>query len=450
MMTDQNFWQWVWRKNSIIKKYGSAGPPLVLRYVTAQQVLYFWQSLTFKLNMALPAFASYATAGASSARYAYETVGAPPARNAYATAGVPPARNAYATAGVPLARYAYATVGAPPARYAYATVGATSARYGKEGLASASIRAGVTLPEAAAFFREYPCAVTVIKERQGLKAPAGSPHLGDAAIKRAKLFPLSDIERYAWQSTQQTLAIWHNKAVGQVKFSQGSIAASQSTTRVIRSPVNKLPVKITDSQWRPVLVGVPIKVVSPMTIKASVTTMPTATAIESSVAVMQTPNTAGYATEAIRYAWVVAGVAQNSATHSPRSVNCQLKSRGKGPLAEVHLKNTPGYRSRSDLVSHTSAVHAHALDYTTAVDNTPPSVEIIHAAATSVHEPVEIIHVPATTTYKPATTVQAPDSTVRGITIPSTASAVDISRLAEQVYRVIEGKIIREKERRGM
>ncbi|WP_068964571.1 hypothetical protein [Desulfosporosinus sp. BG] len=115
MMTDQTFWQWVWRKNSIMKKYGSAGPPLVLRYVVAaQQVLYFWQSLTLRLNVALPAFVSYATVGAPLAMYAYATVGAPLAMYAYATVGAPPARYAYATAGVPPARYAYATAGAPP------------------------------------------------------------------------------------------------------------------------------------------------------------------------------------------------------------------------------------------------------------------------------------------------------------------------------------------------
>ncbi|ODA40665.1 hypothetical protein [Desulfosporosinus sp. BG] len=337
-----------------------------------------------------------------------------------------------------------------PTRYAYATAGAPLARYATAGLSSAGIRGVVTLPEDAAFFRKYPWAVTANKERQGLKAPTGPSLLGDAAIKRVKLFTSSDIERFALQKTVQTLVTWHNKAVRRVGFSQGPIAASQLTTRVFLSSVNESLEKITDLQWRLVMAGAPIKVASPMTIKASVTTMPTVTAIESSVAVKQTPNAAGYTTEAIRYVRVVAGVAQNSATQLPRSVSWLLKSRGKGPLAEVHLKNTPGYRLHSALVSHTSAVHVHALDYTTAVANTPPSVEIIHAVATSVHEPAEIVHVPATTTYKPATTVQASDSTVRGITIPSTASAVDISRLAEQVCRVIEGKITREKERRGM
>ena len=480
MMSDQFFWQWICRKNSIMKKYGPAGPPLVLRHITAaQRVLHFWHSVTFRLN---------AAAGRSSSEYVA----------AGRTSSV------YATEGRSFSRYA----AAGRASFVYPTAGPSSFRYAIAGWPSSRFESRVISPVATALLWESLRLVTALKEHQGLKAPAGPLPLGDAAIKRVKLFPSPDIERYAPQKTLQTLAIWHNKAVGQVGFSQTFAAASLLSTRAFYSPVNESLVTVSDLPW-PVMFGYPIKVASPMTIKSSATAMHTATSIERSTAVKQARYTAEYATETIRYVPALAGVAQNSVGQAPGSVNRPLTSRGKGSVADVNDTNIIGYRSRTALASHshTSVFHTHAL-YTTTAANIPLSAEIIHAtaktvhepveikrisaitihkpaeikhtpamtihesleikhfSATAIHEPAEIIHAaatpfhepmkikhasdPATTIYKPSTIVQAPDSTVQGITAPSTASVAEISRLADQVYRIIEGKLTREKERRGM
>lgn len=177
------------------------------------------------------------------------------------------------------------------------------------------------------------------------------------------------------------------------------------------------------------MISDPITVPLSMPIKSSGTMTHINTAQESSDAAEQIPSATGYATEyakkAIGSAWVEARLSQDLVSQAPGSAGRLLTSRGK------------------KLVSHTSTVNVHALGNTSAAANTLPSVEIIHAEVPSAHEPAKIIHAPATI-------VQAPEFTVQGGTAPSTVAAADISRLAEQVCRVIEGKITREKEKRGM
>lgn len=452
MKTNETFWQWIWRKNSIAKRYGKMGPTLILRYfAAADRVLHFWQAVNFRLNLAAVPFPAAAASGyavavtrpgtAAVLRMPSRAAAALQARPGLKVPLGPPAMETAALLGVK--HFPSPDIALYARQVTLQTLAILHNIAGVQ-VSFSKASAATSLLTTAASHSPVTCLpVPAI----GLQWSASPGHISVVPITTIKT---SETTRYVpAMAAQVPSAAVRSSAAAARSFAapaQSSAAAEQVPVVTGHVPVTTRRVHSSVRHSPAITIHIPaVNPKAPTLMKYK----PAAAGRLLSIT-RQGFFTAGYVMAITRYAPIATMEPLTAARPAERAA---LQNQAAAEYAPPNVRLLPAAPGFTPIVPHAPVVHAPDLAHNAKAANTlntHTAAQIIHAPAATVHLQAAAVPMPAKTTQAATLPSNTPDTVVQGVTAPSTVQAVDVSRLAEQVYQVIERKIIREKERRGM